>query len=221
MKVADAIRERHSCRAFLGREVDLRVIERILTLASRAPSGANIQPWRVAVVTGQTKLEIERAIEAELRAGKPGRPDYRYYPSQWTEPYRSRRLACGMQLYSALGIGREDRERRREQWIQNYRSFGAPLVLYFYLDSHLEAGAFLDAGLFIQSVTLAAVEEGLATCLQESLAEYPDIVKQALGIGDGFILLCGMAIGYEDKSAPINQYRTPRAELREYVSFYR
>lgn len=220
MNVSDAIRERHSCRAYLDREVEPEKIERILRLARRAPSGANMQPWRVAVVTGQTRLAIGRKIEARFRAGTRGKADYQYYPENWTEPYKSRRLACGAQLYSALRIEREDTASRAEQWIENYRSFGAPVVLYFYMESNLEAGSYLDFGMFLQTVMLVAVEEELATCPQQALAEYPEIVKQELGIGDGYVLLCGMALGYEDAGAPVNQYRTPRAELDDFVSFF-
>jgi nitroreductase len=220
VSVSEAMLKRHSCRAFLDRPVESGKIERILKIASRAPSGANMQPWRVAVVSGGTKLRIAREMEAQFRGGTPGHPDYRYYPEHWSEPYQSRRFACGMQLYSALGIEREDKERRMEQWIANYHSFGAPVVLYFYMESHLEAGSYMDLGMFLQSVMLAAIEEGLATCPQEALAEYPEIVKQALGIGDGFVLLCGMALGYEDTSAPINHYRTPRVGLDELATFY-
>ena len=220
MKVSDAIRSRYSCRAFLKREVEPEKIERILKLANRTPSGGNTQPWRVAVVRGKTKGTMDQDMEAEFRAGNRGKPDYQYYPLRWKEPYKSRRFACGMQLYSALGIGREDREERVEQWIANYRSFGAPVALYFFLDSHMEAGSYLDMGMFLQSVMLLAVEEGLATCPQQALAEYPEIVKQALGLEDGLVLLCGMALGYEDPTAPINRYRTPRDELEKFVSFH-
>jgi len=223
MRLADAIRNRHSCRAFLAREVESDKIERILWLAARAPSGGNLQPWRVAVVSGRTKRAIVEEMAARFHAGVRGEPDYRYYPQHWPEPYMSRRLACGMQLYSALGIEREDKDRRREQWIENYRSFGAPVVLYLYLESHLvtgASGAYVDLGIFLQSLMLAALEEGLATCPQQALAEYPQIVKRRLGIGDDCILLCGIALGYEDTNAPINQYRTPRVELAEFVRYF-
>jgi len=220
MKLSDALYNRYSCRAFLAREVERAKIERILRLAARAPSGGNLQPWQVAVVSGQAKQVIAEALEARFRAGIRGKPDYQYYPEHWTEPYTSRRSACGIQLYSALGIERGDRGRRREQWIENYRSFGAPVVLYLYLESHLATGTYVDLGLFLQSLLLAALEEGLATCPQQALAEYPQIIKHRLGIGDDCILLCGVALGYEDTSAPINQYRTPRAELAEFVRYF-
>jgi len=220
MKLADAIRSRHSCRAFLAREVEADKIERILKLAARAPSGGNLQPWWVAVVSGRTQRTLAAEIEARFRAGVRREPDYPYYPEHWAEPYRSRRFACGLQLYSTLGIEREDKARRREQWIENYRSFGAPVVLYLYMESHLATGAYVDLGIFLQSLMLAALEEGLATCPQQALAEYPRIVKQTLGLGDDTVLVCGVALGYEDPSAPVNQYRTPRAELVEFVRYF-
>jgi len=223
MKLADAIRNRYSCRAFLDREVEADKIERILRLATRAPSGGNLQPWRVAVVSGRAKRALAAEMEARFRAGVRGKPDYRYYPEHWTEPYKSRRFACGRQLYSALGIEREDKDRRREQWIENYRSFGAPVVLYLYMESHLvtgTSGAYVDLGIFLQSLMLAALEEGLATCPQQALAEYPRIVKQTLDLRDDTVLVCGVALGYEDPSAPVNQYRTPRAEPVEFVRYF-
>jgi len=220
MKVSEAIEKRHSCRAFLDRPVDPRTVEQILRLASRSPSGANTQPWRVAVVTGETRRSIAERLEAAFRSDAPRHPDYRYYPTAWSEPFISRRFACGVQLYEALGIRRTDKARRAEQWIENYRSFGAPVVLYFYMDAGLEAGSYLDMGMFLQSVMLLAEEAGLATCAQQALAEYPEIVKHALGIADACVLLCGIALGHEDTNAAVNLYRTPRADLAEFVTFH-
>lgn len=220
MKIADAIRDRHSCRAFLDRPVATDKIEDILRLAACSPSGANTQPWQVAVVSGRTKQAIGRRMEAEFRSGNRGRPDYPYYPTHWGEPYESRRIACGLKLYSTLGIERADKEGRKEQWIGNYHAFGAPVVLYFFIASHLQVGSYLDIGMFLQSLMLSAQEAGLATCPQQSLAEYPDIVRQELGMGADWVLLCGMALGYEDTNATVNRYRTPRAGLEEFVAFY-
>ncbi|MDJ0956517.1 MAG: nitroreductase [Arenicellales bacterium] len=221
MKVSEALRERHATRAFVDRDVDINEIKRMLRLASHAPSGANTQPWRVAVVSGQVKLTLERKFLAEYRSGNTGKPDYDYYPVQWTEPYKSRRFACGMQLYSAVGIKRKDKQRRIDQWVENYRAFGAPVMLFFYMESHLEAGSYMDFGMFLQSLMLIALEEGLATCPQAALGEYPEIVKKELGLPKNTVLLCGMAVGYEDTDAAVNQYRTPRAELDEFVTFHR
>ena len=220
MKVSKALRARHATRAFVDRNVDINKIKRMLRLASRAPSGANTQPWRVAVVAGQVKLDLEKKFLAEFRSGNKGKPDYDYYPVRWSEPYKSRRFACGMQLYSAVGIKHEEKQRRIDQWTENYRAFGAPVMLFFYMESHLEAGSYMDFGMFLQSVMLIALEEGLATCPQAALGEYPEIVKKELGLPANTVLLCGMALGYEDTDAAINQYRTPRAELDEFATFH-
>lgn len=219
MRVSAALRRRHSTRAFLDRPVSRTDIEFVLDVARRAPSGTNTQPWEVAVVSGAARERILGRIEQAFRDGVPSHMDYRYYPQQWEEPYKSRRVACGYQLYSALGIERGDRERRREQWVANYRAFGAPVVLFFLMKRRMESGSYMDMGMFIQSVMLAAQERGLATCPQAALGEYPDIVRDALGVGDDDFVLCGMAVGYEDTGAPVNSYRTPREPVEHFTRF--
>lgn len=219
MNIKDALSLRKSTRAFLDRQVDKDTIHRILDAARHAPSGANTQPWQVAVVTGDKKRELQQHLEHAFQSGEKPAMDYQYYPLEWQEPYQGRRIACGMQLYSALGIGREDRERRAAQWAANYRAFDAPVVLFFFMDKHMQAGSFLDYGLFLQSLMLAAVEEGLATCPQAALGEYPAIVKQALGYPDT-LLVCGMALGYEDSAAKVNSYRTPREAVETFTQFF-
>ncbi|OQX47747.1 MAG: nitroreductase, partial [Candidatus Sedimenticola endophacoides] len=211
---------RQSTRAFLDRAVERARIERILDLARHAPSGVNIQPWEVAVVSGARKRELCDRIEARFRSGERGAPEYRYYPSQWQGVFRQRRKACGLQLYSALGIGRDDRQRQNEQWAANYRAFDAPVMLLFFMDSSLETGAYLDYGMFLQSLMLAALEEGLATCVQASLAEYPELVRAALGYPSEMRLIGGMALGYADSSAPVNGYRTPREAVDSFTRFF-
>lgn len=220
MQVFEALISRKSTRAFLDKEVEADKILRILQLAGHAPSGTNTQPWQVAVVRGETKKDLQDKLEAEFRAGNKGSMDYQYYPVQWVEPYRSRRKACGLQLYQALQISRDDKQRQRDQWAANYRAFGAPVVLFFFLDGGMQAGSFLDYGMFLQSIMLAAVEEGLATCPQAALAQYPEIVKQKLGYPPESRLLCGMALGYEDMAAPINNYRTTREAAENFTRFF-
>jgi len=220
MKVSDALQQRKSTRAFLDTPVERKLIERILDAARHAPSGANIQPWKVAVVSGKVKRELETTLEALFRRGEPGKMDYRYYPLTWLNPYKQRRHACGLQLYSALGIEREDKARRQNQWAANYRAFDAPVCLFFFLDAGLEAGSWVDFGMFLQSLMLAATEEGLATCPQAALAEYPAIVKEMLGFAQDTVLICGMALGYEDKDAAVNSYRTPREDVHTFTRFF-
>ncbi len=220
MDVIEALKKRKSTRAFLSRPVNDDVIKRILTAAKHAPSGANTQPWQVAVVTGSTKRQVEQRLEQTFRDGEEEAMDYQYYSKRWPEPYRSRRVNCGRQLYNALGIDRKDRERRADQWAANYRAFDAPMVLFFFMDSTLATGSFIDYGMFLQSIMVAAVAEGLATCPQVALAMYPHIVKKTLGYPADTILVCGMAMGYEDPTAKINKYRVPREGSDTFTRFF-
>jgi len=218
MNVSDALIARKSTRAFLPQQVDKAIIDRILSAARHAPSGTNTQPWQVAVVTGETKQQLCQELETAFRNHVERQMDYHYYPEEWVDPYKSRRKACGLQMYSTLHITREDKQRQLDQWAANYRAFDAPVMLLFFMDGIMETGSFLDYGLFLQSVMLMAVEEGLATCPQAALGEFPAIVKTSLGYPDDSV--CGMALGYEDKDALVNSYRTPREEVESFTRYF-
>ena len=220
MNVSEALITRKSTRAFLPKQVDKAIIDRILSAARHAPSGTNTQPWQVAVVTGEKKQQLCQELETAFRNKVERKMDYHYYPEEWVDPYKSRRKACGLQMYSTLSITREDKQRQLDQWAANYRAFDAPVMLLFFMDRIMETGSYLDYGMFLQSVMLAAVEQGLATCPQAALAEYPDIVKTALNYDKDLVLICGMALGYEDKDALINRYRTEREEYTSFTRFY-
>jgi nitroreductase len=220
MNIISVMKTRKSCRAFLKRDVEAKKIHAILDAARWAPSGVNMQPWRVAVVRGETKRTISDAIIAAREAGQAENPDYHYYPGEWFEPYKSRRKATGLALYSALQIGREDNQARTEAWNNNYRFFGAPVGLLVFLDRHLGQGSWVDIGMFLQNLMLAAESEGLATCPQASLAEYPDIVRGILGIGDEMALVCGLSLGYADPDAAVNGYRTPREPVDAFTTWH-
>lgn len=220
MNVNEVLLARKSIRSFLKKDVDLSIIKGILNHARWAPSGANTQPWQVAIVTGNKKKEIEQQMIDAFQKGSKEKKDYDYYPVKWQHPYIERRLATGMQLYEVLSIGRVDVQKRKMQWMENYKAFGAPMVLYFFLDPGLAMGSFLDYGMFLQSFMLSALEAGLATCPQAALAEYPSIVKRNLAYPGDSILLCGMAIGYEDKDAKINSYRTPREDVDKFIKYF-
>lgn len=220
MDLLDAMHGRRSIRAYLSRPVEREVIEAVLEAARWAPSGVNTQPWDVAVVTGATKARIAGNILAARAAGEAERPDYRYYPAEWHEPYKSRRRACGLAMYAALGIGRADEVKRLEAWNANYRFFDAPAGLLFFLDRRLGQGAWLDLGMFMQNVMLAAEAHGLATCPQASIADYPDLVRAALGREDDAILVAGMALGYPDPGASVNAFRTEREPVESFARFY-
>ncbi len=219
MDVKTALAQRKSTRAFLDKEVPMAIVNTILEQAKTAPSGVNTQPWKVAVLTGKSKKDLEQKMESEFRSGNKGSMDYQYYPEQWQGEYKDRRKACGLLMYSTLQIKREDKQKQLDQWAANYRAFDAPVMLLFFIDKVMEKGSYLDYGMFLQSIMLCAVEQGLATCPQAALAEYPDIVKQTLGYDDQ-VLICGMALGYEDASKDVNNYRTERENLNKIVRYF-
>lgn len=220
MQLSEIIIKRKATRAFLDKPVAVETIKRILELASHAPSGVNTQPWEVAVVSGEKKKQLDKLLESEFRSGKKSAMDYQYYPKQWEEPFKSRRKACGMKMYSTLQISRDDKQRQLDQWAANYRAFDAPVALFFFMNKLAETGSFLDYGMFLQSVMLAAVDEGLATCPQAALAEYPLIVKKELGYDEDSIMLCGMALGYEDTTAVVNSYRLDREDVMNFTKIF-
>lgn len=220
MNLLDILQQRKSVRAYLDKEVETEKINAILSAASHSPSGANMQPWQVAVVSGETKKKLQTRVEQSFRNGNRGKADYQYYPKEWTHPYKRRRINCGRQMYSALHIERPDKERRFNQWAANYRAFDAPVMLLFFLDATMETGSFIDCGMFLQSIMLAAVEQGLGTCVQASYSDYPKMVKDVLGYPQDSILLCGMAMGYEDTNAAVNRYRTPREDINTFTRFF-
>ena len=220
MDVLEALKTRKSVRAYLDKDVEKNIILKILNAARYTPSGVNTQPWQVAVVSGEKKQFLERKIQNAFLSGQAANMDYDYYPSSWFTPYKERRYAVGMQLYKAIDIDKGDAERRREQWARNYSAFGAPAVLFIFMDRGLGTGSYIDCGMFIQSLMLGAVSEGLATCPEAALAEYPDIVRESLGYSRESLLLCGLALGYEDVSDPVNSFRTHREELESFVRFF-
>lgn len=220
MSVIDILRQRKSVRAFLATEVEKEKIITILDAAKMAPSGVNMQPFEVCVVSGSKKTAIENKMLEAFDKNRKEPMDYHYYPLEWQEPYKSRRKNMGLLMYKTLGITKEDKSRQLQQWRENYKAFGAPTVLYFFIDHSLEKGSYLDYGMFLQSIILIATELGLATCPMASLAEFPSIVKNELNIEKKKILLCGIALGYEDLDAPINCFKTSRITLEEFTKFY-
>jgi len=220
MNVTQAINKRQSTRAFTEQTVDLTLIKQIIETAKHAPSGVNIQPWQVAVISGDKKIDLSSKMVEAFRNKQTEEMDYQYYPKTWSPLYKSRRVATGIQLYEALDISREDKEKRVSQWEANYRAFDAPLMLLFFIDESLETGSYLDYGMFLQNIMLLTEEAGLASCPQGALGEFPNLIRTELDIEPNKKLLGGMAIGYKDESHPVNQYRTHRAELHEFCSFY-
>ncbi|WP_048646663.1 nitroreductase [Nitratireductor soli] len=220
--VDGALTSRRSVRAFLPHRVDEQTIRDILRVAARAPSGANMQPWKVYVVSGSKKEKLSSAIlSSGVRPEKITWDEYKYYPDQFFEPYQTRRRAVGFALYNLLGIGRREVDRMRAQHDRNFTFFDAPVGLIFTIDRRLNKGSWVDLGMFIQSVMVAARARDLHTCPQAAFAPYHREIKPVLDIPQEEIIVCGMALGYEDVSKPENQLRSERAPLEEFVSFVR
>jgi nitroreductase len=218
--VDEAIRSRKSVRAFLPDPVDEQTIRDILELAARAPSGTNMQPWKVYVTTGETKHRIADAIlNSGIRAEKAVWDEYKYYPDQFFEPYLTRRRKVGFDLYGLLGIGRRDVDLMRAQHDRNFVFFDAPVGMIFTIDRRLNKGSWVDYGMFLQNIMVAARGRGLHTCPQAAFAPYHRQIRPLLNIPDEEIVVCGMALGHEDTSKPENDFRTDRAPLEEWVTF--
>lgn len=218
--VDEAITSRRSVRAFLPKPVDDETIRDILRVASRAPSGTNMQPWKVYVTKGEKLQAITDAVmNSGIRAEKAKWDEYKYYPDKFFEPYYTRRRAVGFALYGALGIEKRDVQRMREQHDRNFVFFDAPVGMVFTIDRRLNQGSWIDHGMFLQSIMVAARGRGLHTCPQAAFAPYHNQIRPILGIPDEEIVTCGMALGYEDTSKPENHWRTERADLDEFVTF--
>jgi len=221
MHVDEAIRSRKSVRRFLPTPVPEAVVRHILSVAARAPSGNNVQPWRVYALAGEQRARLCRAIVTSA-TDDPDRhqPEYAYYPTQWFEPYLDRRRRCGFGLYGTLGIERDDMAARQQQMLRNYSFFDAPVGMLVTLDRRLNTGSFMDVGMFIQNILIAARGQGLHTCAQAAFAWYHKIAREHLPMDDREILVCGVALGHEDTRAPENAFITERAEPGEFVSFH-
>ena len=221
MNVADAVAARFSARAFLDRPVPPEVIERILDRARRAPSGGNLQPWFVDVVSGKPLRKlIGKVKRAALLHPRGESLEYDVYPPELHEPYRGRRYRCGEDLYAALGIPREDRRARLKQFARNLEGFGAPVVLFFSIDRRMGRNQWAHLGMFMQTIMLLAVEEGLHTCPQESWSAFHSVVARFLQLPDDRMFYCGMALGYADRDHPVNRWRTERAPREEFARFF-
>ena len=218
MDVYEAVDSRRAVRAFSGRPVPREVLTRVLGAASRAPSSGNLQPWQVYVVSGEPLAELKRQATARALAGDPGdEREYPMYPAGLTEPYAERFGAAAAQRYAALGIERQDPQRPVRIAALNTQAFGAPVVLFCYLDRAMGPGQWADAGMYLQTVMLLLRAEGLHSCPQVMWTMYRRTVSRLVAAGDQLVLLCGVAVGFEEEGAP--EVRTGRAEITETVRF--
>jgi nitroreductase len=219
--VFEAARTRRSVRAYKPDPVPLQTLRDIVELGRWAPSGSNIQPWCVHVMTGNTLKRVGSAIEQAFLTDEPGHErDYNYYTDPIEEPYLARRRACGWGLYGTLGIGRGDHEKSKAYRASNYVFFGAPAGLVLAIDRKLEVGSWFDYGLFAQTLMLAARARGLHTCAEASIASYPDIVRRELNISRDYTIMCGIAMGYAQDDAVVNTFQPERIKLDDYATFY-
>jgi nitroreductase len=222
--VAEALLSRRSVRAFLPRPVPREHVELLLQLASRAPNNSNVQPWHVHVLAGSAKERVTMAI---LRAlDTEGRVDECEYPFQpraeeWPEPFKARRRAFGEGLYrDTLGIPFEDVERRELHHRRNYSFFGAPVGLILTVSRHPRHSALIDAGLFLQSLMLAARGEGLDTCAQASFIDFYPVLRRELDIPEDRMIVCGVALGYADPTDSLSSHRTTREPVDSLATFH-
>jgi len=219
MDVSNAIESRFSARSFLSQPVTRKTVEEILRIASQAPSGANMQPWRVYALSGEP---LDRLIEASMDSMKRGieePSEYPLYPHPLPDPYSSRRFDAGMELYKALGIDRVDKAARNKQLLENFRFFGAPVGLIVTLDKIFVPGQVGDLGMFLQNIMLLARERNLHTCPQGAWSLVNRTVHRVLEIPDQELIYCGMALGYLDNDHPANSFKLSRIPVNNFTRF--
>ena len=216
MNVTDAVRSRKSIRSFSSRPVESSLIKEMLIKASRSPSGGNLQPWRVAVLNDKSMKDF---LSFQTDWDKPESPSYEIYPPNLKEPYRTSRYELGEQMYELLGIGREEKDARIAQVMENFRFFGAPCAIFCFVDKQMGAPQWSDLGMFLQTFMLLAKEAGLDTCAQEAWSMKHDSVSKFVKADDTDILFCGMAIGYRDDTALVNSLESKRRPLKEWAKF--
>lgn len=219
-----AITSRMSARAFLPTAISRETIEHILTVASRAPSGTNTQPWKVYVLQGASRDSLvdkccaaHDALRADPLLAEQYREEYDYYPTQWVSPYIDRRRENGWGLYGLLGIGKGDKDRMHLQHQRNFRFFDAPVGLMFTIDRVLGRGSLVDYGMFLQNIMVAARAQGLHTCPQAAWNGFARIILPHIGAGEGEMLVCGMALGHADPDDKVNGFHTPREPVSSFT----
>ena len=215
-----AITSRRSVRAFLPTPVDRDTLRMLLAIAARAPSGNNTQPWHVHVLTGAALGRVRDALSTLFADGQPETRDYTYYPQTWRDPYLARRRAVGWHLYELAGVDKGDRAGSKRQHGLNFTFFGAPVALIFTIDRDLEQGSWLDYGMFLQSVMVAARGFGLNTCPQAAIAGYPQALRDALDIPAEQLIVCGMALGWADPADPTNALHAAREPVDSFAVFH-
>ncbi|MBP7951884.1 MAG: nitroreductase [Sphingorhabdus sp.] len=218
MNVSEAVASRRSVRQFTGQPVEREALQRVLTKAQRSPSGGNTQPWNAVIVTGEELARITAAIKAKTATAPMGDvQEYDIYPKGLDGRYEEQRRGVGKAMFDALGLARDDGAGRIAQMAKNWDSFGAPVQLFTYTTKYMGPPQWSDMGMWLQTIMLLLREEGLDSCAQEIWAMYGATMRDLLQIGDDHIFFCGMAIGYRDADAPINNFDVPRMDVENVV----
>jgi len=216
MKVSDAVLNRSSVRAFIDQPVSNELIKKLLNQSARSPSGGNLQPWKIFVINDDA---MKNFLTFQQNWTEPDVPSYDIYPSNLKEPYRTSRFELGEQMYDLLGIGREDKDARIAQVMENFRFFGAPCAFFCFVDRQMGPPQWSDLGMFLQTFMLLAKEAGLDTCAQEAWSIKHDSVSRFVQADDTDLLFCGMSIGYKDTQAPVNSLRSDRRPIKDWAKF--
>ena len=219
MELLRGIQTRRSVRAFKDRPIDPSVLEKIILAASNAPSYTNTQPWEMAVVTGKKKEKLVQGLYQAAESKRRAEPDLSF-PRGWPEAMRRRSIVHRVRRWEAAEVGRQDREGKRRRFLANFLFFHAPVVLIVYLDGRLGSWSLFDLGLFVQNLVLSAHAMGLATCIQAVPVSYPEVISGILGISRSKKIIVAVALGYEDKRAPINRYRSEKKSVEEWVRWF-
>jgi len=217
--VDEAITSRRSVRRFQTTPIPRALIEELLEIASRAPSGTNVQPWRMYVLSGEKKAQLSTAILEKFSANVQEGREFEYYPTEWVEPFLSRRRKIGFGLYGLLGIGKEDKAAMKAQTGRNFLFFDAPVGIIFTMDRRLGQGMFIDYGMFMANLMTAARARGLDTCPQAAFADWHQTIREVLDVPERELVVCGMALGYADTTAPENQLVTERSPVSSFADF--
>lgn len=218
MSLEEAIRERRSVRGFLERPVDPETLRHVFSLAQRAPSNCNIQPWRVLVASGSARDRLRAGLMEKVSKGTPPNPDYDY-PGKFDQPYRQYQVDCAVALYNEMGIERDDKVGRFKAMLRNFEFFDAPHIAFIGMNKAFGETVALDVGIYLQTLMLAMTAHGISTCAQGSMRSYPDLVREEFGVADDTRILVGLSFGYEDTDVPANRTRIDRADLSENVIF--
>ncbi|MEL7282711.1 MAG: nitroreductase [Pseudomonadota bacterium] len=218
MNVSDALVARRSVRAFLDTPLEPGIVARLANQAARAPSGGNLQPWRIWHLPGASMHRFRRQMSTRLDQGQSDTPEYPVYPPDLHPPYRDHRFAVGEAMYARLGIERSNKAERLNWFAENYRFFGAPDALFVFVDRRMRPPQWSDLGMFLQSFMLLCTEQGIATCAQEAWALHHAFVSEFCDVPSDLMLFCGCAIGYEDKDHRVNRLQTDRAPLDDWFT---